>query len=98
MIFGGGKLKKKTYAFDDRTIRMLEELKKGLGKKETQIIKEAIEILYSTKKNERAVMNNVEDFLTNVKNIADMVMELSYRLGKCEEKLRILEERLRERG
>ncbi len=91
-------LRKKTYAFDQATIDILEELKRELGKKETQLLKEALKAYYKSIKNEKNLSSQVENFLSNIKDLANMIMELSYRLGKCEEKMRQLEERIREIG
>ncbi len=90
-----GGVRKKTYAFDQATIDILEELKRELGKKETQLLKEALNIYYKKVKHEENISSQVESFLSNVKDLATMIMELSYRLGKCEEKMRQLEELLK---
>jgi len=39
-------LRKKTYVFDEDTLNILKTLREELGKKETQIIKEALRLYF----------------------------------------------------
>jgi hypothetical protein len=61
-------------------LNTLDELKEITKKSETQIIAEALEIY-------RKYVNNNQELETNLQLFLDKIAELSYKLGKCEEKL-----------
>jgi len=88
-------LKKKTYVFDSSTLEILEVLKEKLGKKETQIIREALRLYLDNHKNHEQLMGSVNEFVDRIESIVKQISELSYRLGRCEERNRYLEEELR---
>ena len=92
--------KKKTYVFDQDTLKILEALKRELGKKETQILKEALKLYMEHHKGVSAMTNTAQEFLKSVENLTKHVSDLSYRLGRCEaekERLKGELERLRSR-
>jgi len=88
-------LRKKTYVFDDHTLEVLQVLKEELGKKETQIIREALRLYFENHRNSRNLMSSVNELVERMENIVKQISELSYRLGRCEERARRLEEEIR---
>ncbi len=88
-------MRKKTYLFDPDTLEILETLKAELGKKETQIIREALRLYLQSYMRERRLLDAVDDLAEKIEGITLKVSELSYKLGRCEERNRILEEELR---
>lgn len=88
-------MRKKTYLFDPDTLEILETLKAELGKKETQIIREALRLYLQSHMRERKLLDAVDDLAERIERIALKVSELSYKLGRCEERNRVLEEELR---
>ena len=74
------KKKKKTYVFSTHTLNILEELKNITKKSETQIITEALELLEEYVKKDKELDSSLDVLL-------DKISDLSYKLGKCEEKL-----------
>ncbi len=70
-------MKKKTYVFDEETLRILSELRNKLGKKEVQIIKEAIREYYK-----RIVENKTLE--ERLKHIENKIKELELRVKKLE--------------
>ena len=92
--------KKKTYVFDQDTLNILEALKRDLGKKETQILKEALRLYMEHHKGMSAMTTTAQEFLKSVENLTKHVSDLSYRLGRCEaekERLKSELDRLRSR-
>jgi peptidoglycan hydrolase CwlO-like protein len=87
-------LKKKTYLFDDDTLEVLKVLRQELGKKETQIIREALNLYFNNHKNQTELMSSVNELLEKIEAIVSKVSELSYQLGRCEERNRMLMEEL----
>ncbi len=73
--------KKKTYVFDNHILALLEELKLMTGKSETRIITEALELYEKHVKKEESLKNSLEI-------LVEKISELSYKLGKCEAKLK----------
>ncbi|GAB6066408.1 hypothetical protein JCM9492_15010 [Aquifex pyrophilus] len=71
-------MKKKTYVFDEETLRVLSELKKKLGKKEVRIIKEALMYYY-----EKLMGESLEE---RIKHIENKIRELELRVKRLEEK------------
>ncbi len=80
-------MKKKTYVFDGETIKILEEIKLELGKKETQILREAIKLYYEQTMEMKAQMSRLEDAVSKITELVQKIGDLSYKLGRCEEKL-----------
>ncbi len=78
--------KKKTYIFGGQVLNTLEELKEATKKSETQIISEALEIY------KKYIQNN-QELETNLQLFLDKIENLSYKLGKCEEKLACLDKK-----
>ncbi len=79
---------KKTYVFDRDVVEVLSNLKRMTGKSETQLIIEAIELL------ETQVLKN-KKFQDNLELLLSKIEELSYKVGMYEEKIRELEEKLK---
>ena len=88
-------MKKKTYVFDGETIKILEEIKLELGKKETQILREAIKLYYEQNLEMKAQMSRLEDAVSKIAELVQKIGDLSYKLGRCEEKLSELREEIR---
>ena len=88
-------MQKKTYVFDDNTLEVLKTLREELGKKETQIIKEALRLYFENHRNNREVMASLNELVGRIEAIVSQIAELSYRLGECEERNRVLEGELR---
>ncbi len=72
--------KKKTYVFNQHVLDILERLKEKTKKSETQIITEALELLEEYVRKEKELNSSLDILL-------DKISDLSYKLGKCEEKL-----------
>jgi predicted RNase H-like nuclease (RuvC/YqgF family) len=87
-------LKKKTYVFDGETIKILEEIKLELGKKETQVLREAIRLYHRHHMDMKTEMMRLEKAVERIEKLADRISELSYKLGRCEEKLSRLQEEI----
>ncbi len=88
-------MKKKTYVFDGETIKILEEIKLELGKKETQILREAIKLYYEQNMEMKAQMSRLETAVSEITELVQKIGELSYKLGRCEEKLSELQDEIR---
>jgi translation initiation factor 2B subunit (eIF-2B alpha/beta/delta family) len=83
------KKKKKTYVFNQHTLEILDALKDMTKKSETQIIAEALELLEGYIRKEKELDNSLDILL-------EKISELSYKLGKCEEKLEQLKNKKQE--
>ena len=88
-------MKKKTYVFDGETIKILEEIKLELGKKETQILREAIKLYYEQNLEMKAQMSRLENAVSKIAELVQKIGDLSYKLGRCEEKLSELQDEIR---
>jgi len=88
-------LRKKTYVFDEDTLNILKTLREELGKKETQIIKEALRLYFDNHREQVDFMKSLGNLMERIERVVKQVSQLSYRLGRCEERNRILEEELR---
>jgi len=88
-------LRKKTYVFDEDTLDILRTLREELGKKETQIIREALKLYFDRHREQVSFMNSLGNLMEKIERIVRQISELSYKLGRCEERNRILEEELR---
>ena len=66
--------------FSTHTLNILEELKNLTKKSETQIITEALELFEEYIKKDKELDSSLDILL-------DKISDLSYKLGKCEEKL-----------
>ncbi|GAB6065105.1 hypothetical protein JCM9492_01970 [Aquifex pyrophilus] len=84
-------MKKKTYVFNDKTVGILEELKKSTNKKETQIIEEALNYYYDYIRGKSEIFEDLKAISKNFLEIINKVEELSYKLGRCEAKLELIE-------
>jgi prefoldin subunit 5 len=91
-------LRKKTYVFDGDTIRILEEIKLELGKKETQILKEALRLYYEQHRSFKKEMARLDSLVRELQRLTERVSDLSDKLDRCEERLRSLEEEVRKLG
>jgi len=81
--------------FDDNTLEVLKTLREELGKKETQLIKEALRLYFDNHRSNGEVMSSLNELINRIESIVSQVSELSYKLGKCEERNRALERKLR---
>jgi len=88
-------LRKKTYVFDGETLDILKILKEELGKKETQIIREALKLYFDNHRERENLLNSLSGVMDRIEKVMRQISELSYRLGKCEERNRILEEEVK---
>ncbi len=88
-------MRKKTYVFDNETLRILEEIKRELGKKETQILKEALRLYYEHHRSVKREISRLEAMVREIEKLTGKISELSYKLGRCEERVRFLEEEVR---
>ncbi|RLJ70081.1 hypothetical protein BCF55_0343 [Hydrogenivirga caldilitoris] len=88
-------MKKKTYVFDNATLEVLQTLREELGKKETQIIREALRLYLDNHRTNGEVMNSLNKLVERIENVVERVSELSYKLGRCEERTKRLEEEIR---
>ncbi len=88
-------MRKKTYVFDDSTLSILETLREELGKKETQIIREALRLYFDNHREHVNLMNSLGELVERIERVVRQISELSYRLGRCEERTRALEEELK---
>ncbi len=79
---------KKTYVFSKGTAERLDRLKLSLGKSETQIISEALICLERQTNREKEFKDNLELLVSKIEN-------LSFKLGRYEEKIKQLEEKLK---
>jgi len=95
ILMFGGSLKKKTYVFDGETIKILEEIKLELGKKETQILREAIRLYYDHNLEMRAQMSRLEEAVSKIADLVEKIGDLSYKIGRCEQRLSELQEEIR---
>ncbi len=88
-------MRKKTYLFDNHTVDIIQILKEELGKKETQIIKEALRLYFDNHRSNEEILKSFKDLIDKIESIVEKVSELSYRLGRCEERNRRLDKELR---
>ncbi|WP_164930794.1 hypothetical protein [Aquifex aeolicus] len=77
-------MKKKTFVFDEQTLKILEELKTKLNKKEVQIVEEALRIYHEYIVLREGLYGDVKKISENFLEIINKIEDLSYRLGKCE--------------
>ncbi len=89
-------MKKKTYVLDESTLNMLEKLKCELNQKEVSVIKEAVRMLHEYHCEKQRTYETLNEIVEKLDYIVKRVEELSYQLGKCQEKNRYLESRIRE--
>jgi len=89
-------LKKKTYVFDDTTLDMLDRLKCELNQKEVSILREAIKKLHDYYCEKQRTYESLREIIQKLDYIVNRIEDLSFQLGQCREKNRILEEKLRE--
>ena len=80
-------MKKKTYVFDGETLRILEEIKLELGKKETQVLKEAIRLYHRHHREMEERISRLERGAERMEELAHKIRELCTRLARCEELL-----------
>lgn len=88
-------MRKKTYVFDRETLEVLNTLKEELGKKETQIIREALRLYLDNYRTERELLAELKVLVGKIETLFSRTSELSYRLGVCEERNRHLHEEIR---
>ncbi len=80
-------MKKKTYVFDGETLRILEEIKHELGKKETQVLKEAIRLYHKHHREMEERISRLERGAERMEELVQEIRELCIRLERCEELL-----------
>ena len=88
-------MKKKTYVFDGETIKILEEIKLELGKKETQILREAIRLYYEQNLEMKAQMSRLEEAVSMLAELLERMKDLSLKLDRFEENLSELQDEIR---
>ncbi len=88
-------MKKKTYIFDDDTLDMIDHLKYELNQKEVVILKEAIRMLYEYNCERKKKENILNDIIQKLDYIIRRIEELSFELGKCKERNRYLEDKVK---
>lgn len=88
-------MKKKTYIFDDSTLDMIDKLKCELNQKEVTVLKEAIRKLYEQSCEKRKNEDTLKEIVKKLDYIVKRIEELSFELGKCKERNRYLESKLR---
>ena len=81
--------KKKTYIFNEDTLRNLEGIQQITRQTETQIISDALKIYEEYLKKETNIM-------TKLDLVLEKIEKLSLELGACKERLRDCEEKLLE--
>ncbi len=89
-------MRKKTYMFDDETLEILDELKCNLNKKEVGIIKEALRLYYETQKNQENLYSSIMGIVSQLNFILSRIEKLSYELGQCRERNKMLEKYLQD--
>jgi len=82
--------KKKTYIFNEQTLQVLSELKKLTSQTETQILSDALYFYLKYKGKENG-------FLSKIDYVFEKIERLSFELGRCQERVRYLEEKLEEK-
>jgi DNA-binding transcriptional regulator GbsR (MarR family) len=87
-------LRKKTYILDDTTLDMLDRLKCELNQKEVSVIKEAVRKLHEYHCTRQKTYETLNEIVEKLNYIVQRIEELSYKLGKCEERNRYLERKL----
>ena len=87
-------MKKKTYVFDEDMLYKMEELRKALNKKEIAILKEALDDYYYKYKRGANAKSELDMLVNKIDSILNKVEELSYKLGKCEERNKYLQKEL----
>ena len=88
-------MKKKTYVFDGETIKILEEIKLELGKKETQILREAIRLYYEQNLEMKTQMSRLEEAVSMLAELLERIKGLSSQFNRFEEKLSELQDEIR---
>jgi len=83
-------VKKKTFVFDEQTLKILEKLKTKLNKKEVQIVEEALKLYYEYVVLREGIYGDIKKISENFLEIIKRIEDLSYRLGKCEAEREIL--------
>ena len=88
-------MKKKTYIFDDSTLDMIDKLKCELNQKEVVVLKEAIRNLYEQSCERRKNEDTLKEIVKKLDYIVKRIEELSFELGRCRERNKYLEAKLR---
>ncbi len=88
-------MKKKTYIFDDNTLDMIDHLKCELNQKEVVILKEAIRMLYESKYERKKKEDLLNEIVRKLDYIVRRIEDLSFELGKCKERNKYLEDKLK---
>ncbi|RUM28824.1 MAG: hypothetical protein DSY32_03900 [Aquifex sp.] len=83
-------MKKKTFVFDEQTLKILEELKEKLNKKEVQIVEEALRFYHEYLVLKEGIYGDIKKISENFLEIINKIEDLSYRLGRCEAEREIL--------
>ena len=87
-------MKKKTYILDQNTLNILGTLCRELGKKETQIIKEALRVYLESHNRNQHFIDSMAEAMSKMEQALERVAELSYKLGRCEERNRALQQEI----
>ncbi|WP_457623613.1 hypothetical protein [Persephonella sp.] len=74
--------KKKTYVFEEETVKQLEKIKRLTGKSETQILREAITIYGKILNDDRDGIESVKEITTRLEGVVDRLESLLSKLLK----------------
>ncbi|WP_456400773.1 hypothetical protein [Persephonella sp.] len=74
--------KKKTYVFEEETVKQLEKIKRLTGKSETQILREAITIYGKILNEDRDGIESVKEITTRLEGVVDRLESLLSKLLK----------------
>ncbi len=72
--------KKKTYVFEEDTLKKLEEIKRNTGKSETQILKEAITLYIKLLNDDMEGVNSIKGITEKLEKVVDRLETLLKRL------------------
>ncbi len=84
-------MKKKTYVFDSSTLELLESLKKELGKKEVQILREALRVYGEKVQSLKESVSHMGSVVSKMDMVLVNMFELSSKIEDVNAKLRRIE-------
>ncbi len=90
-------MKKKTYVFDPNTLEILESLKGELGKKEVQILREALALYRDKVRGVKESLSKVENLSSKMDMVLVRLFELLNKVEDSNAKLSRIEHLLSQR-
>ncbi len=90
-------MKKKTYVFDQNTLEILESLKGELGKKEVQILREALALYRDKVRGVKESLSKVENLSSKMDMVLVRLFELLNKVEDSNAKLSRIEHLLSQR-